>query len=299
MNSKKRNDNYILVTPVKDEENDLPSLIASVAGQNKKPILWVIVNDGSTDQSPEIIKKACENYDWIKTINLPPRKRDIGVGYSFVCRSGFNYLLGYCKKNDISYGFIGLLDADIVLESNYFKELIRYFINDNKLGIISGNVWSFNGKSFVMAKGRLDEPVGAARFWRKACFEQTDGYLLTYAPDDVSNIKARLKGWETKIFPELKIKQTRMTSSAEGLWKGYKVKGESDYFLHKPMTTVIIRMITFFGQNKPYLALAYFSGYLQSFVNKKKRILDMEVINYYHASHLKHVIITIIKNKDN
>ncbi len=114
---------YILVTPAKNEEKQLPKVAEAVIGQTAPPILWVIVDDGSTDSTPEVIKNLESQFNWIRSIRLPPHPRDITFHYSYVCKNGFDHALEFCKNNSIQYNFIGLLDADTVLEKTYFEKL--------------------------------------------------------------------------------------------------------------------------------------------------------------------------------
>jgi glycosyltransferase involved in cell wall biosynthesis len=294
MNSNE-NRNYILVSFVKDEEKNLPALINTVSEQNIIPTIWFIINDGSIDKSPEIIKNASKKYKWIRTLNLPISKRGLGLRLSAVCNTGFKYVTEYCKKNDIYYDYIGSLDADIILENIYYEKLMYNFEKYEKMGIASGSTWSFDGKSYFKVKDRPDEPNGASRLWRKACFEDSWGYILTHAPDTVSNIKARLHGWDTKVFFELKARQTRLTSSKAGLWKGFTIKGEADYFHYMRVSYIILRMLTYLSRPRFYLGFAYLKGYLSSFINRTTRIQDQEIIDYNKSVHLKKSILSIIR----
>jgi hypothetical protein len=111
----------------------------------------------------------------------------------------------------------------------------------------------------------------------------------------VSNVKARINGWKTRVFFELKTKQTRLTSSAEGLWKGYIKNGESDYFIQKTLSYVFFRMLRYLSRKNFHLAFAYTFGYFRFFVRKEKRLADKQVIEYFHEQHLKDVIKSIIR----
>lgn len=288
--SKTNNTSFILVTAEKNEEKSLPNLIKSVINQSFRPVLWVIVNDASTDQSPQIINKACKKYKWIKKLDLTAPKEDLGYRFSYVCRAGFKYALKYCKKNYISYEFIGLLDADILLENNYYENLIKHFLNNPSWGIISGGLWNYNGRTYIHVKVRPDLPLGAARFWRKKCFLETDGYLLTYAPDSVSNIKAKLKGWKTKRLEEIKVRQTRMTRAREGLNKGFKRRGEASYFVYLHPIIIVLKFLNYMFRHRISIGIAYITGYFESFINKKRRINDEDIIKFNRSMHMKTLI---------
>ncbi|MFW9882573.1 MAG: glycosyltransferase, partial [Candidatus Thorarchaeota archaeon] len=224
--------NYILVTPARNEEKNIEHLIESINSQSLKPKLWIIVNDNSTDSTQEIVQKCSKIHTWIKILNNNEKSEYMGINYSKVCILGFDYALNLAKQKGLNYEYIGLLDADIELPKEYFKELIKRMNNNKQLGITSGSIYSKTKNGLITDTLRTDLPRGAARVWRKKCFIETGGYKLTRAPDSVSNIKAKLAGWKIERFLDLKAIQTRETSSGIGLWKGYLEKGEDSYILN-------------------------------------------------------------------
>jgi glycosyltransferase involved in cell wall biosynthesis len=287
---------YILITPAKNEEKSLYNLIESVASQSIKPALWVIVNDGSTDKTPSIIKETELKYNWIKSVQLDESIRDLGIHYAYICRKGFDFGIRYCKINSIQYEYIGLLDADMVLCTDYFNRLIKEFEKNSKLCIASGGIYYIDNKfNEIWEKGRDDLPRGGARIWRRKCFKKTGGYLLTYSPDSVSNIKAKLMGWETKQFKEIKAIQTRMTSSAEGFWKGYEMKGVSSYFVNTNSLLVMLKGIKYLFKKPYYIGIAYLWGYITSLIRREKRIDDEEIRHYYKYMRPKELVDYYIK----
>ena len=296
--SKKETDGYILVTPCKNEQENLRALIDSVRLQSLKPRLWVIVDDGSTDNSPKIIVEASKKYSWIKSIRLGESSRDINFRYSFVCVQGFDEALRLSKNLRINYNYVALLDADIKLESSYFEKLIEKMIDNPKLGVISGGIYYEKKagkdieeeKTFVYEKMYSNRPMGAARLWRKQAFIQSGGYMNTCSPDSVSNIKVQNRGWDIRQFPEIRVIQTRETSSAEGLWKGYKAKGEAGHYIGTSPSLALIKSLKFLFKPPFYISLAYLSGYMHSWIKGKLRINDPEITEYYSNKRLKEII---------
>lgn len=291
--------NYILVTPSKDEEVNLPKLIQSVAGQTIKPLVWVIVDDGSTDNTPEIIKKAKERYEWIQSIRLQEHPRDLSTHYSYVCNSGFDFAIQYSKANDYQYDYIGLLDADIRLEQDFYSESIEKFKKNPKLGIAGGSISYYDDDKLIREDDRDDLPPGGIRVWRRECFEETgSGLYLGYSADAVSNVLAKLRGWETKSFTELRAVQTRKTGSAEGLWKGYKYHGESAYFRNYHPLFVLIKGLKYTFEKPFYIGIAYLYGYLSGAIKRIDKIDIKEARDYYYYQKYKEVI-GYYKNKLN
>lgn len=272
---------YILVTPAKNEVANLPETIESISKQIQKPLLWLIVDDGSTDGTDKIIEQASNKYPWISISRLPNSKRDIGFHYSFVCKEGFSIILKLTSTRDIKFEYIALLDADMMPEPNYFKYLIEKMENNQKIGICSGGTWSLKDGKKYQEKQRNNLPSGGARIWKMKCFMETGGYELTMAPDSVSNARANLRGWETVRFENIYATQSRPVSSAEGVWIGYKKKGEFAHYLNFHLIHAFGKSLKFIlsGEIKP--GLAFGIGYFKSYINKTPKLKDKELFDYF------------------
>jgi Glycosyltransferases, probably involved in cell wall biogenesis len=311
MKKPKMNRQYIVVTPCRNEEKNLPNLVQSIAAQTIKPALWVIVDDGSTDKTGEIIAEAEKRYEWIKGVHLRERKEYMGAHLAYVCNKGFGFARAYCNERGRPYAYIALVDADNILEVNYFEKLIEEFEKDEQLGIASGNstfadieiilddlrarnqnvtvtdkeFWQLWDDSFAQIKhSRVDLPMGSARLWRRACFEETGGYLPVSLPDSVSNAKAKMKGWKTKRFMNIKIIE-RQGLIKQGLWDGYKEKGESLFFLGQPLYFAVLRAFNLSLKKPYYTGMAYLYGYIKSLVLRNERVNDDEIRKYFHFIH--------------
>jgi len=303
--------NYILITPCKNEAENLPNLIESISTQTIKPILHIIVDDGSTDDTPKIIDSSMNKYEWIKSITLDEHDTYLGAHYAVVCNKGFDFAKEYCQKNKLFYEYIAIVDADNIPEKEYFKRLISEFEKDPKLGLASGesaycnvnkiltklkdkdnniNVmsplfWELYGNPElpIQRTYRMDLPMGSARIWKKKCFEESGKYLEVHAPDAVSNIKAQLKGWKTMRFSNARVIE-REGATAQGFWKGYKIHGEDDFFLGYPLDIATLKALNF-TIKKPlcYTGIAYYFGYIKSLISGKKPINDFEIRHNYRV----------------
>ena len=272
---------YIVVTPCKNEGENLPNLIQSIVGQTVRPSLWVIVDDGSTDETPTIIKAAAGKYKWILNIRLDHNKRDIGLHLARVMKKGFDLANKYCMKNNIDYSYLGNVDGDITLEHTFFENLIREFERDPKLGIASGTTKHIVGDKIIYAKMRIDEPSGGHMVIRRECFEQCGGIPISYGCDGVLKAKARLRGWKTRRFEENIATEIRDSNTAEGYWKGFFYQGKTSYYINLNPLHVLFRMAKY-SLNGPYYAgIAYLLGYLSDFFNGSNKIDDAEIRTYF------------------
>jgi len=273
---------YLLITPAKNEEQNLPEVARSVTGQKIRPALWVIVDDGSMDNTPQILENLRASYSYIQSIRLPPRPRDITFHYSYVCKQGFDYALEYCRENNIEFEYIGLLDADTILEENYFGKLLTEFEKDNSLGIASGGVYYDTSRKLSREKTDKNLPRGTGRLWRRECFIETGGYQVEPSPDSISNIKALLRGWKLMQYTHVIQIQTRKTSAANGLWHGYVKNGWMAYYLGKNPLVALTNVLYYSLKFPFYTGAAYFWGYISSVIKRDNKIQDPEIRAYYH-----------------
>jgi glycosyltransferase involved in cell wall biosynthesis len=292
--------NYIIVTPCKNEEENLPKLAVSLINQTIPPKVWVIVDDGSSDRSYSIIQNLSKNYSWIKCIELKAGSRDLGVHVSHVYRSGFNYAINYCNENNINFEYIGVVDADIILDNAYFENLIAELEKNPNLGVCSGLIGNIVDGDIIYTSFREDLPSGGARLWRKQCFEETGGYLLTCCPDSISNVKAKLKGWDTRKFGEIVSLSSRPYASAEGQWNGYKKLGANNYFIgYNPLHVILKSIFMLYSRNNYFkcgAGIAYSIGYFKNYLKRSPRIKDKEILRYYKYTRIKEILCQLKKS---
>ena len=196
--------------------------------------------------------------------------------------AGFELAISYLVANGIPYEFLGLIDADTVVEPRYFEKLLDEFNNDPKLGLASGGLFFEKGRTFVLELGDRNSPRGTGRLWRKTCFFETDGYMVCDAPPDaISNVKAKLLGYGAKQFRSIVALQLRLTSSAEGIWAGYEKRGKAWYYLNAHPVLVMMNAIHFTARPSLHRGVAFFVGYLTAFVRRTAKIDDEEIRRYF------------------
>lgn len=297
---------YILITPAKNEGENLPMMVKSILNQTILPKLWVIVDDGSTDRTPKIIKKLENSYSWIHHITLEKGHRDLGKHYAAVVKEGFEYAQVISRENMIEYEYVGKADADIILSNDYFEKLIEKLQEDPLLGIVSGIPYvvksidhALNGDgredNILYSLKYLPDELPDLRLYREKTLEEIGGVPVTYSPDTVMEVKARLRGWKMKWFREICFYPIRIGGIAEGVWKGYKLKGYAKYYLGYSVLLVILAAI-FESKRKPYyqgIALLY--GYCLNAFRRREKIDDREVRDYFKHRGLKEVLSKSIK----
>jgi glycosyltransferase involved in cell wall biosynthesis len=275
--------NYILITPCKNEGEHLPALIKSIIEQTVQPVIWIIVDDGSTDNTPSVIAQYSEKYEWIHSLKLSEiKKRDIGLHLAGVMNRGFNTAIEYCNQKAIEYMYLGNVDGDLVLDRTFFENLMIQFENDPELGVASGGTdYMIDGK-ILRVKTSADEPSGGHMLIRKKCFDDCGGIPISYASDGVLKVKARLHGWKTKRFEENRAIEARDVNSAEGYWKGYTVKGKTSYYINHNPIHVMANIGKYSIRYPYYIGIPYFIGYFNCLLHNHERINDPEIQFYFH-----------------
>lgn len=279
------NELYLLVTPVRNEEDYLLKVLNVVKKQTLRPDLWIIVYDESEDDSEEIIVDLCKKNNWIRSIK-DERNKSYWLGYGESVRLGFDYAIKLAAEEDIKYSYLGLLDVDAKLEQNYFEILINHFEKNNDVGIISGYQYNLKADSilFNTINEQSEGCAGPARLYRKNTLIDINGFPATPSPDTVSDTKARLHGWGVKV-----VKDTSFFHIREGLverdLKGKIKLGESRYMLNLHPVNALLTSI-YFSFRKPYLGgILFLYGYLAPYILGREKIKDQEIKDYFwHSS---------------
>ena len=188
---------YVLITPARNEEHNIGRVIESVLAQTVLPLRWVIVSDGSTDNTDNIVKSHQRQHPWIEFIRTPEH-RDRHFAAKVKC---FNS--GYDKVKGLNFHVIGNLDADISFKGDYFEFLIGKFMSDPQLGV-TGTPFVEDGKQYDYRFTNIEHVSGACQLFRRECFEEIGGYLPIKGGgiDWVAVTTARMQGWKTQTFTD-------------------------------------------------------------------------------------------------
>lgn len=275
---------YVLITPARNEQAFLGLTIQSVCAQTVRPLRWVIVSDGSTDRTDEIVEQSAARYDWIHLLKLPPRAtRDFGGKAR--C---FNK--GYESVKNLSFTTVGSLDADITFEGDYFEFLLGKMEVDPKLGL-TGTPFSEDGMTYDYRFSSTDHVSGACQLFRRDCFEEIGGYvpLPSGGIDTLAVLMARMKGWRTRTFTEKHCVHHRPMGSANcksPIGAAFKL-GRSAYRLGSHPLWQLCR--SFYQMTKkPYViqGVADLSGYVCGLLNRDSMLVSEEVVAFQRSDQM-------------
>jgi glycosyltransferase involved in cell wall biosynthesis len=262
---------YVIISPVKDEENYIEFTLKSLIAQTLKPVSWIIVDDGSRDKTVEIISRYLPKHPFIRMVRNP-HAGFRGPGSAVIRAFNFGYeFIG--KEN---YDFIVKLDCDLSFGPEYFENLIGKFTDDERLGIVSGIYFemSNNGtwKEIIMPSYHA---AGASKVMRRKCFEEIGGFVAAAGWDTVDEIRAMTRGWKTRHFKDLQLKHHKIEGSGIGQLKTSLMHGEIYYLTGGSKLFFVLKTLHRIG-SKPYVlsALALLFGYLRALKNRKPSLVS-------------------------
>lgn len=217
---------YVLITPARNEEAFIERTIQSVIKQTVLPLRWVIVSDGSTDRTNEIVERYALEHSWIAGVFLPPRAERHFAGKAHAFNAGQERVRG------LNYDVIASLDGDVSFDDPfYFEFLLKQFVEDSRLGV-AGTPFREGTVQYDYRFSRKEHVSGACQLFRRECFEAIGGYtpLKAGGIDLVAVVSARMKGWRTQTFTEKFCLHHRPMGTAQSrvlaaIFKG----GYSDY----------------------------------------------------------------------
>lgn len=277
--------NYVLITPAKNEERFIEKTIESVVSQTLRPFRWIIVDDGSTDRTPEVVARYLARYGFIRLLRLQASGERSFSRKAAAFNAGLQFLEG------AHYSFLGNLDADVSLASSYYENMMAEFSKNARLGIAGGILYTKLGPKFMTSDNTPDSVGGAVQLFRRECFEEIGGYLpLPYGGiDAAAEITARMKGWIVRKFPENKVYEYRHTGSAlNGLYAARFKEGLKFHSLGYSTIFYLLRCISRL-KDPPFLvgsALSIF-GFLYAKVKTHSICLAPDAVSYLRSEQMR------------
>jgi poly-beta-1,6-N-acetyl-D-glucosamine synthase len=278
---------YVLVTPAYNEEKLIGQTIASVAAQTLLPKEWIIVSDRSSDRTDEIVTQASEQHPWIRLLRIEDNEE---TGFARVVR---NTETGVSQLSEHGYEFIGLLDADVTFQNDYFERLTSRFLTNPKLGLAGGVVIDVGLPRNVFPRNLKDVP-GAVQFFRRTCFESLGGLIPIPEGgwDGMTCVMSRMNGYETKLMTDLVVDHQKPRNISQGgvLRRKYQM-GTRDYAAGYHPLFELLKCASRITSEKPFLiaSVAWGLGYLGACIKRKTRIVPKEVILFIHGEQMERI----------
>jgi len=265
---------YVLISPCRNEARHMRSTLDSVVAQSRLPKLWVIVDDGSTDETPAILREYAAQHPWIRIVTRQDRgHRSVGPGVIDAFYAGYETI----RPGD--FDFMCKLDLDLELPPRYFEILIQRMTDNPRIATCSGKAYVHENGELVPERHGDDTSLGMTKFYRVSCFEQIGGFVREVMWDGIDNHRCRMHGWIACSWdePELRFIHLRpMGSSQDNIFVGRMRHGYGQYFMGTGPVFMLASAVFRLNQ-KPYVlgSLAMLWGWFKAALQRKPRYQDL------------------------
>jgi poly-beta-1,6-N-acetyl-D-glucosamine synthase len=269
---------YVAITPARNEAQFIELTINSVVAQTIHPVKWVIVSDGSTDGTDEIVRRYTLQYPWIQLLRMPERTERHFAGKVHAFNAGL------ATVADLQSEIIVSLDADISFDSDYFVYLIEKLLSDPRLGIVGTPFLDGRNGVYDYRFVNIEHVSGACQVFRRSCFEQIGGYrpMKGGGIDYLAVLTARMKGWKTRTFTDKVCNHHREVGIAQkGVLQAKFRYGIKDYEFGNHPIWEIARSL-YQTQRRPFVigGFALLVGYLWAFLKNEQGAVPRQVKNF-------------------
>lgn len=275
---------YVLITPARNEADYIELTLKSVVSQTLRPLKWVIVSDGSTDATDDIVRQYVANNAWIELVQMPERRERNFAGKAMAVSAGQK------KLGELQYDVIGNLDADVSFDPDYFAFLMERFAENPRLGV-GGTAFREGNLSYNYDFVGIEHVSGMCQMFRRECFEAIGGYSAVRSGgiDLIAVLSARAKGWESRTFVEKSFVHHRSQGGA--LHTGLRERlhmGRKDYLLGNHPVWEIFRSV-YQMAHKPYFigGLLVLASYFWNSLRGVERTIPDELMAIRRSDQLK------------
>jgi poly-beta-1,6-N-acetyl-D-glucosamine synthase len=268
---------YVLITPARNEAQYIELTLQSVVAQTARPVKWVIVSDGSTDGTDEIVSRYAAGHPWIELVRMPERRERHFAGKVHA------FDAGRARVADLGFDVIGNLDADVSFEAEHFQFLVGKFAENSQLGVV-GAPFREGTYQYDYRFTNIENVWGGCQLFRRECFEDIGGYAPVKGGciDHIAVVSARMKGWKTRTFTEkVCLHHREMGTAQQGALAAKFRTGAKDYSVGNHPVWELFRMFYQMKQ-RPFVTggLALGSGYAWSMVRRVKRPVSSELVAF-------------------
>jgi poly-beta-1,6-N-acetyl-D-glucosamine synthase len=276
---------FVIISPARNEAQFIELTLQSVVAQKVRPLRWVIVSDGSTDGTDEIVAKYASEHAWIHLLRMPERQNRDFAGKVHA----FN--AGYAHVQDLDFDVVVSLDADISFDPEYFSFLLKELEADPALGLVGTPFQETTGQVYDYRFVSVEHVSGACQVFRRECFQAIGGYLPVRGGsiDHIAVISARMKGWKTRTFPEKVCLHHRgMGTAQRGALASKHKLGSKDYAVGNHPLWELFR-VGYQMTQPPFClgGLALGSGYVSALLRRAERPVSRELISFHRQEQMQ------------
>jgi hypothetical protein len=268
------NDRMLIITPMRNEADHIEGVARALAAQTRRPSLWVVVNDNSTDATGEIAARLAEELDFMRVVSTPADFTVKSVDRLAVAAAPRAFNFGLAAAGDLAdFDYVGKLDGDVELSPDYFERVLAEFDADPELGIAGGWIFEYKGGEWQPTPSAPEHVRGALKLWSARCFADIGGVVERLGWDGIDETLARMHGYKTRSFPAAEARHFRETGSADGRLRGHVRWGESHWILNHGVLWTTVRAAKV-GRIRPRGAsgAAYLYGYARAAARRVPRV---------------------------
>jgi biofilm PGA synthesis N-glycosyltransferase PgaC len=266
---------YAIVSPARNERDNLERVAESVLTQTLRPAWWIIVDDGSDDGTAELADRLAADHDWIVAVGTGKDASRIEEGR----REGRDLLAfrrGLTTLPEPVDVFVKV-DADTSFDPGYFRELLDRFEAQPDLGIAGGSCYELQDGVWTRIKVAGTHPRGASRAYRWACLEDVMALEPTMGWDGVDEVMAELRGLRTQGFTDLGFRHHRPVGAREGRLRAGSALGRQAWYMGYRPSYVFLRAVYRGRHNLASLAMVW--GYLAAALGGDPRCPNVHVLS--------------------
>lgn len=284
-----RTDRYVLITAARNEDAYIRNVLESIVAQTCLPDMWLIVSDGSTDRTDELVRDFAKCHHFIRLLRLEDGRQRSFSSKALVLNAGYDEI------RDREFDFIGFVDADVSLPANYYERLLNQFEADARLGLAGGAIVEQNGGEWALRSGdSLVDVGGQMQLFRRRCYEDVGSFepLQWGGEDTVANLRARAKGWKAVVFRTLRVRHHRRTGTAGAtVYRARFRNGMCDYYMgYHPLFEFAkcIRRIA----EPPYAigSILRIGGYIRPALTGQRPAMPADFVKYLRSYQLKKLL---------
>jgi len=265
----------LLITPARNEAAHLERTIRAVAAQTRRPDLWLVVDDGSDDGTPQLVARLAEEIPFLELRQAPSRHAVAEEDGLALAAEAIAFNAALENLDLAGFTHIGKLDADVELPPEYFERLLSSFAADPQLGVVGGVLLERNGRDWEPTKIPVHHVRGALKLYSRECFEAIGGIEERLGWDTIDETYARMLGFKTRSLPEVTARHHRPVATRGGTLRGRARHGQCAYILRYDAWWVILRSFKVALQRPSILSgIAFLYGYFEALLKAQPKVED-------------------------
>lgn len=264
---------FAVITPARDEADNLPRLAECLAAQTARPAAWIVVDNGSTDGTLELVQELSRTHRWIRVASTDGEPH--AVRGAPVIRA-FN--AGLAELGELP-DVVVKLDADISFERDHFERLLAELAADPTLGIASGSCWELEDGAWRQHFTTRTSARGAARAYRRECLEAVSPLEESMGWDGIDELKANVRGWRTGTIVDLPFRHHRRVGERDGATRvAWATEGRLSHYMGYRFGYLLVRSLYRARRNPAALAMVW--GYVNSWLRRRPQVADADARAY-------------------